>query len=369
MAKSVSTDAIEKRLEGGFAQAGVSPYAPVGETSELNTPDLLTEPVEGHPAAMSWKRLLSEHWDVVGIERLTRKKRKNNPIYRLRGPHGETVVAKRSRKERAQVERLIYQEVMPRIPLPGLEFHGLLEEPEGEFCWLFLEEAGGLIYTPLDEAHRALAGRWLGQMHLATLPGEILARLPNRETAYYLQVVRDCRSIFLDHLSRNPTLSNDGAALFNRMVEHLNRLESAWSKLENICEAMPRTLVHGDFSGKNIRVPDGACAGALLVFDWEFAGWGVPATDLAQSVHKVARPDLNVYCSVLKPAYPHLELVQLQGVAACGNAFRMVDEIRWTMMTFPDFGSREYLIKTGLDLPFYEPVLAKALEILQEALA
>jgi len=59
---------------------------------------------------------------------------------------------------------------------------------------------------------------------------------------------------------------------------------------------------------------------------------------------------------------------EIQAVAACGNLFRLVEEVRWAT-SFLKFDSREYLIKTVEELRFYEPLLAKALEILKVGLA
>src|SRR5438445_13499693 len=109
MVKPVGNDTMEERLEDRSAQVGASPFAPVCQTSDLITPDLLTDQLESQPAVMAWKQLLSERWEVAAIEMLTRRKRRSSPVYRLRGPHGETVVAKRRRKEVVQVERIIYQ--------------------------------------------------------------------------------------------------------------------------------------------------------------------------------------------------------------------------------------------------------------------
>src|ERR1700746_1582221 len=118
---------------------------------------------------------------------LTRRKRRSSSVYRLRGPPGETVGAKRRRKEVAQVERIIYQEVMPRVLLPGLKFYGLLEDPVTEFCWLFMEDAGGEPYSPKLAHHRAVAGLWLGEVHVAGLSVDLQGRLPSREPGHYLR--------------------------------------------------------------------------------------------------------------------------------------------------------------------------------------
>jgi aminoglycoside phosphotransferase (APT) family kinase protein len=57
-------------------------------------------------------------------------------------------------------------------------------------------------------------------------------------------------------------------------------IEARWGSIEEICRDSPSTLVHGDLAPKNLRfrMKDGKVS--VLPFDWEIAGWGVPAVDL-----------------------------------------------------------------------------------------
>src|SRR5207247_6423687 len=94
--------------------------------------------------------------------------RRKSGIYLLEGagPQGSGVVAKRCRKADAAIERAVYQEVLSRLELPLLRFYGCVEDQaDGETAWLFIEDAAGEEYSPLIEAHRAHAGRWLGRLH------------------------------------------------------------------------------------------------------------------------------------------------------------------------------------------------------------
>jgi len=368
MVKPVVNEMIEERLEDRSAQAGNSPSAGVRQASDSVAPEVLRGQLESQPALMAWKQLLSQGWKVVAIDRLTPRKQKSCPVFRLRGPQGETVIAKRCRKEGARIERMIYQEVLPRVPLPRLEFRGLLEEPVGEFCWLFLEDAASEPYSPKLRHHRALAGRWLGEVQVASFSFNLQDRLPGREPGHYFRSLRGSKVILVDHLGHNTAMVTEDAEVFHKAVALLETAETHWSQIEETCGVMPRTLVHGDFAAKNVLVRDGSPSPALLVFDWEFAGWGVPGIDLAQLDERAVSPDLDVYGSVLQRAQLHLTSGEIQAVAACGNLFRLVEEVRWAT-SFLKFDSREYLIKTVEELRFYEPLLAKALEILKVGLA
>jgi hypothetical protein len=64
------------------------------------------------------------------------------------GPAGAAIIAKRSRQGPALVERTVYQEILPHLPVSGLRYYGCVEEPGGLFAWLLLEDAGGSMAGP-----------------------------------------------------------------------------------------------------------------------------------------------------------------------------------------------------------------------------
>ena len=325
--------------------------------------EVLTERLQEHQAVKAWRQLQSDHLEPSSIEILKHKRK--SAVYRLNGmgPNSGAVIAKRCKETTANVERMIYEELLPRVPVSVLRCYGFLKEPEGEFCWLFLEDAAGQLYSPQLADHRALAGRWLAEMHLTTVSADLKARLPDRDLGHYLKLLRGNRATQLEHLAHNSEVSNDDAVVLRKVVTHLDVLESHWSEMERICDVMPRTLVHGDFVVKNLRVQNGTADPALLVFDWEYAGWGVLGTDLAQFVGSVASPDVNVYCSVLHREYPHLDARDIQAVAACGNLLRLVDDIDWATALL-EFGADLFLVKPISTLRIYEARLVAALSAL-----
>ncbi len=321
-------------------------------------------PIREHSPIRAWKLLQPNSREPERVEILKLKNEKKSCVYRLCGvgPDGSAVIAKRCREGMAHVERLIYEEVLPAIGRgPALHYYGFREDPDNnKYAWIFLEDAEGQPYSPLEEAHRALAGRWLAEMHLAKLPGYLRDRLANRQPAYYLKSLRYCQVMLQGHLAYNPALSSDMATVLKRIARRFEDLESQWGLLDKLCAAMPRTLVHGDFVIRNLRVRDSAPSRALLVFDWELAGWGVPATDLGQFEYRGPKPDLHVYLSILRRAHPHLRLKDIEGAAACGNVFRMIDQVRWTLPTL-DFDSPDSLPKPVSMLHSFEDPLEEGL--------
>ena len=297
--------------------------------------EIVTESLSEHPAVKAWCQLERARIEPGRIDVL--KDKRKSAVYRLHGvgPGGTAVIAKKCSVATAQVERLIYSEFLPRVPASTLQYYGSLEEPAGKFCWLFLEEARGARYWPQRDAHRVLAGRWLGTIHLASLSDELRACLPDRGMDQYLGLLRSCRATFRQHLD-NPELPADDVSLLRTLIEEFDGLEAHWGEVAGICEVVSPTVVHGDFVPKNIRVRHSPTGPSLLVFDWEMAGWGVSAGDLAHSVSHAVSPDVDAYCSVLKRDFAHVDVRNIRRVADCGNILRVLDEISWVTIFLAD---------------------------------
>jgi hypothetical protein len=354
--------------------------------------EVLPANLSDHRAAKAWRQLQPACPAPQQIEIL--KLKTKSAVYRLAGvgPGGSAVVAKRCRGPTAAVERSIYDEFLAGLPLPVLCCYGFVPEPASDFGWLFVQDAGRHAYSPASGEHRALAGRWLATIHRAQVSPDFQARLPDRSPAHYLQSLRSARTAVLEHVD-NPVLFADEAALLRRAVAQCDLIEAHWEELENFFEGCPRTLVHGDFVIKNLRLRNGAADPALLVYDWEMAGWGVPATDLAQSLGRCASPDLETYCSGLnqetsmkskarnpksspsdvgRPAsdfrvqasnFGLATVRDLRRLADYGNLLRLVDKIFWDTVGIGG-NAREFLLRPVLALNNYEPQLDAALRVL-----
>ena len=330
------------------------------------TPQIVTEGLREHRAVQAWLQVHPGSCEPGHLEVL--QGRRTSTVYRLNHiEHGERVIAKRCRTATARIERMIYQTLMPLTGMPALGCYGLLEEPGGEFCWLFLEDAAGSRYSPLLPHHRALAGGWLAEIQLATGSADLKSSLPERELDEHRQLLRGCQAMLLDRLSR-ALLSAEDAAMLRNLAAHMDVLESHWSEIEEICDLLPRSLVHGDFVIRNLRIRDTVTGPALLVFDWEFAGWGLPTTDLAQFVDRVASPDLSLYCSILQREHPHLNLSDIQAAAACGNLLRLVNQISWATADQESVPPTQ-LTKAIALLRCYEPTLTAALSAFRRSRA
>ena len=110
---------------------------------------------------------------------------------------------------------------------------------------------------------------------------------------------------------------------------------------------------------RNLRIRPGANGPALLVYDWEMAGWGFPATDLAQ-VDRCARADLDAYYSSARQDFPQLDFSDIQWLANYGNLLRVVDAIYWATLFMVRDAYRS-LLKPLQMIGKYEAQLAASL--------
>jgi thiamine kinase-like enzyme len=201
--------------------------------------------------------------------------------YRLQGAgeNESAVIAKRCTRNTALVERQVYERLLPRIDVPVLHYYGYVEEPDGEFAWLFLEDAGE---EKLVETDRELATRWLAQLHTGAIALADRATLPDCGPQRYLRHLRIGRGLIRELPPRLTPWTEQRRAL-EGLQRDLDELQWRWALVDTACEAAPRTLVHCDFARKNLRVRHTPRGRDLVALDWETAGWGPPAADLLVS--------------------------------------------------------------------------------------
>src|SRR5881396_2119300 len=313
-----------------------------------------------HPAVHAWCLLHPESQPL----RITPLKirRKKNKVYRLEGAGraGGAVVAKRCGKETGLVERTVYEEILPRLTVPSLRHYGSLDEPDGEHCWLFMEDATGVDYSNLLAQHRVQAARWLGLLHTGAADAATRGRLPDAGPGRYLDLVQAVRGLMKQHLD-NPVLSPEDVIFIEGVQARLDDLATRWNLVEEICDGVPQTLVHGDFNGKNIRLRSGNGDTTILVFDWEAAGWGVPAVDLAQlgvpSSGLSANPDIQTYWSTVRDRWPDTSPEAVQRLASCGTVFRALAALHWESCNL----ATEWASRSISNIRLYDAELAHAI--------
>jgi len=152
--------------------------------------------------------------------------------------------------------------------------------------------------------------------------------------------------------------ADDRRRTLEAIIGHCDRLETLWPSIERFCERIPRTLVHGDLASKNVRIRAEQTGQSLLVMDWETAGWGIPAADLAQfplerSQYISLSLDLEAYWTVVQPWWPSVGLPDLRRLAELGKAFRLIVALAWTNEGFHAHTVEWYMT----DMSWYERAL------------
>jgi len=310
-----------------------------------------------HPALLAWRQIDGGKNAPQIIEVL--KQHKKSEIYRLLEgtPGGWSIIAKRCLSETGKLERLIYEEILPSLPISQLRYYGCIEVTESD-AWIFMEDAGQEPFSPADESHRLLAAQWLGVLHRSARQTSASQILPPRGLAYYLELMRRGRENIVQNLA-NPALTPEYIDVLNSILTQMDALESNWERLSKFCQDFPQTLVHADFQPKNIRIKQGAAGNVLYVMDWEMAGWGIPVVDLAPShgMPSSAEVDLSAYLAIAQEFWQNLDMPTLQFALHIGCVFRRVAAIYWSSggLSYP------WLDEPILSMEIYRKEIVQAL--------
>jgi hypothetical protein len=324
------------------------------------TTEILPERLVEHRAFRAWSRLSSRPLEPTGLEVL--KLKTKSAVYRIAGlgEDGTAIVAKRCKRGTGVIEQIVHQEFLSRLPLPAPRFYGFLEDADDPgFCWLFLEDAQGPVYSQSDPVHRELAGRWLAAVHAAPVNESLRRRLPQRGSDHYLELLRSARETLLERRA-NPVLHVSDLTTLEVVALQCDVIELHWDEVEECCRALPPVLVHGDLVVKNVYLRPAPSGLALLVFDWENAGWGVPATDLCQFRGRTVSPDLAAYGAAMQASGCPLDSFDVSQLARYGSLLRLIDGIHWSAEKMV-FGSYLFLETPVSTLRVYETALADLL--------
>jgi len=282
-----------------------------------------------HPVVGAWKTIAPTP-RVDRVDRLCAHTKAQ--IYRLALADGTSVIAKRGRSEALLVERTIYDSVLPRLPSPALRMLGFAGDGDEECAWLFLEDAGDDRCSLAQ--HGRLAARWLGTLHGATAELGLAPFLPARGPGHYLEHLRAARGTILDSFG-NPALGADDRGMLRELLSACKLIESGWSGIEAICANLPRTLVHGDLVARNLRLRCDDTGPAIVAFDWELSGFGVPAADVYQLAVDTTREDLSCYRSTISAYVGGVDDDELQALLLMGKGFRLLAAVDWASTHLP----------------------------------
>ncbi len=312
-----------------------------------------------NPAFLAWKEL--DQGNIVP-ERIEILKGNMNPHPQKTkglvcllvgvGPDKSSVIGKRCRRTSGMNENLIYEEILPNLPFPSLNYYGKIEEEDSEYLWLFLEYAGNIEFTDNLAQHRLLATEWLALMHTSSIELRTTNRLPIKGTKYYLKRLQSGREGIRELLVA-VTLETGGYATLRAIIDQCDLLERNWNKVEEISAELPKTLIHGDFKKGNLRIRNNRSEMILLPFDWEEAGWGSPATDIMHI-------ETKSYWCLVRDFWPSITQQTIQQATQIGKIFRSINAINWELPFF----SFSYLERPIRRMGYYQAWFDDAIKVL-----
>ena len=308
-------------------------------------PIIIADPtIDQHPALEAWNRRRSTRDKLATLEVWRDIKNLHgykSLVYRLvfRDGGRQAVFAKHCQAGRGNIERLFYEEILPDLGVSSPAYHGSLEEADGS-CWFFLEDVGPQRLSEHDPVHRALASRWVGQLHQRGTGIAAASRLREAGPERYLTHLHAARARIRRNLA-NPAFTEEDRAALLSVLAAQDRIESWWSAVERACAGVPKTVVHGDFQPKNVHVREETSGLALYAFDWETAGWGVPAADLVLNSRgsEMIQVDPEVYVSELDGQWPNVDAATIARLSTVGYLLRRIAVIDWESMQL-DFEQR-----------------------------
>jgi hypothetical protein len=277
-------------------------------------------------------------------------------VYRLAGvgPAGTSVIAKQGPRRDLVAECTVYEAVLPELGVPALRCHGLLADDGEGLSWLFLEDAGDRPYLHSAHEHRLLAARWLGVVHAGAAGGAFRRLLPDCGPGCHRARLRDARAALATWL---PEAAPRTRVRVERIIRRLAALDDRWRELAEVCSWVAPTLTHGDLVARNMRLRSVGGRAALMVFDWEVAGWGSPAIDLRRFAGGRAAPETRAYLRLVAATYPELDEERLRVLAETGTVLRAIDSMYWATTKFEDGG----FVWECLNLQIYDRRLARAM--------
>jgi aminoglycoside phosphotransferase (APT) family kinase protein len=282
-------------------------------TERVETPDL-------NLALLAWRRLGLTGVDPVRINVLKTSPKTLACRLIACGPSGTNVVGKRRSASDSLVELTIYRDVLTGLRGPTLRLLGTVEEPDAATTWMFLEDAGDAIADLRDPTHRALAATWLGRLHADLAGASFASTLPDRASGHVLGLLRSARADLGTGLS-NPHLDSRGRRVLRSMAGQLDHVEDRWPRIEAETAGLPSTLVHGDLTGKNLRLRQDVNGLSIVPFDWEMSGWGPPLADLVSVDRDVYRVHASPFWAGLK--------IDLEHLADVGRLFGLLAAVSW----------------------------------------
>ncbi len=167
-------------------------------------------------------------------------------------------------------ELQMYQRVLSKYRIGTPELYASRWEPERRIRWLFLEDAGRWWLNKVaDFAPWLAAARWAARFHacVRSLPAAQIDFLPRHDRTFYWSCAETIQG-------KLPRLDPEDLPTVEKALDHFV------GSIDRLL-ALPTSIIHGEYYGKNIVVRDGNATHAIAAIDWESAAIGPSFLDLA----------------------------------------------------------------------------------------
>jgi hypothetical protein len=280
----------------------------------------VTDIPRAHPAAVALRRTGFDAFRPTSVERLGTgsSSRDKSLVYRIaesrRG--GRSLIAKNTSNATAELERLIYDELLPSVGLTEVRCYASCPADEPGRSWLFLSEAVGEEYDALLPSHRNAVASLLARLHLGTANVGLATRLPDagvhRSTQHLERAIACVETGIV-----NPAVPAPDRSFLRDLLDELLDLQAVWPQVVITGAKLPHALVHGDVKDRNIRIQENPCV-RVAAYDWECSGWGPIAVDVSTVAEE--------YVALIRRRGVDLDLALLEPFA---QLLRMVACVQW----------------------------------------
>jgi aminoglycoside phosphotransferase (APT) family kinase protein len=185
---------------------------------------------------------------------------------------GSSRLFKEDASGRRARELHVYRDLLRDAELGIPKFYGAAWNEERQRFWIVVELVDGVPVADCEFDLWPEATAWL-----ARLQG-LYARNSGRFEDSPLLIRHDA-DFFGSRAER--ALSN-ARRVSGRATRRLRRILSGYEDLVSLMADQPRTFVHGSYRPENALLDDPARPSRVCVVDWELAGIGSPAYDLAR---------------------------------------------------------------------------------------
>jgi len=166
-------------------------------------------------------------------------------------------------------ELRMYQSVLSPERFGTLRLYAYRWDPDRRLFWIFLEDGGRmLLHNFVDMDRWTAAARWAARFHAAgrALGPSLVEFLPRYDHAHYRACAERVGAILPNLETPERELVRRGLRRYARCVDRL--------------AALPPTVIHGQFFGRNVMLRRGTGERRIVVIDWETAALGPGTLDL-----------------------------------------------------------------------------------------